>query len=154
MKNCINCGDQDISLFYFYEEKGGRHRYRCKVCTGKQSKKSTDKRKEANLAQHRKRRKEQRLKVLQYYSGADIPFCACCKEDILEFLVIDHLYGCGTAHRREIGYNLVAYIIKNNFPSIFRVLCSNCNSCLGTYGYCPHERVRHEAARFNDPALT
>jgi len=94
----------------------------------------------------RKYRKRLRMNVLIHYGG-NPPKCACCGEDIIEFLTIDHIYGGGDAHRKRVGGNrspssLVMYrwIIKNNYPEMFQVLCYNCNCAKGCYGYCPHQR--------------
>ena len=91
-----------------------------------------------------KRRKRQiRHEVLCHYSGGK-PHCACCNEDKLEFLCIDHINGCGTQGRKKTGVNLYSWLKQNYYPLGFRVLCHNCNSALGFYGYCPHSEVKHE----------
>jgi len=94
------------------------------------------------IKQRRKNRiKIIRLKVLSHYSGGQ-PKCACCGETHIEFLTIDHIEGGGTKHRDRLGkFGIYFYLwlINNNFPDGFRVLCSNCNSSKGRYGYCPHE---------------
>ena len=35
---------------------------------------------------------------------------------------------------------LLKWIIKNNFPKGFQILCHNCNSAKAVYGKCPHEK--------------
>jgi hypothetical protein len=75
------------------------------------------------------------------FKEGDVPQCKCCKTDILEFLSIDHINGGGIQHRKLIGGNgagFYRWLIKNNFPEGFRVLCMNCNHALGRCGYCPH----------------
>ena len=86
-----------------------------------------------------------RLSVFGYYSGGNIQ-CACpggCKESRLEFMCIDHIDGGGKQHRQEIGSkggrHFYRWLIKNNFPSGYRVLCHNCNMSRAAFGYCPHE---------------
>jgi phage FluMu protein Com len=81
----------------------------------------------------RKRRRE----IISHYGG----MCSCCGESIYEFLCIDHINGGGTKLRKLKGYDVSNFIKKNNYPKEFRVLCHNCNSALGFYGYCPHERL-------------
>jgi coproporphyrinogen III oxidase len=75
--------------------------------------------------------------VVDHYGGR----CACCGEATREFLEIDHINGGGNKHRREIkcfGNKFYDWLIKNDFPEGFQVLCSNCNMSKGRYGYCPH----------------
>jgi hypothetical protein len=80
-----------------------------------------------------------RLKILKHYSDGT-PKCACCGETEIKFLSIDHIDGGGLKHLREIGGRgrLPAWIIKNNFPNGFQILCHNCNFAKGHYGKCPH----------------
>lgn len=83
--------------------------------------------------------RDERIKCLNYYSNGKVE-CACCKENNYEFLAIDHINGGGGKHIKSIGGKLVRWLIKNNFPQGFRVLCHNCNMSLGHHGYCPHEK--------------
>lgn len=77
--------------------------------------------------------------VIKSYSKTNPPSCECCGESHWEFLTIDHIYGNGSKHKREIKRrNIYPWLIKNNFPEGFRVLCFNCNCSLGFYGKCPH----------------
>lgn len=89
----------------------------------------------------RQEKKERRLIVLKYYSS-ETPFCACCGEKTFEFLAIDHIKGDGNKHRKSIrpkgGFIIVDWIIKNNFPPLFQILCHNCNNAKGFWGKCPH----------------
>lgn len=78
-------------------------------------------------------RQRRRTKVLAAYGSA----CACCSESSVPFLTIDHINGGGTAHVRMVG-DLYAWLIRNQFPAGFRVLCFNCNMAVGARGYCPH----------------
>ena len=67
--------------------------------------------------------------------------CVCCGEWREEFLAIDHANGDGADHRKEMNGNLIyRWLKKNGYPDGFRVLCHNCNSAMGFYGYCPHQR--------------
>jgi len=103
--------------------------------------------------------KRQRWLILTHYGG-NPPKCACCGESHYEFLTIDHICGGGIKHRLQIsgltkddvkglsvellrgkGYDprkFTKWIIENNFPEGFRILCYNCNCAIGHYGYCPH----------------
>ena len=85
-----------------------------------------------------------RMKVLTHYSKGS-PRCECCGENNLEFLSLDHIDGGGKEHRKTTGNGTQFYrwVVKNNFPPILRVLCMNCNTSYGHYGYCPHKRGKN-----------
>jgi hypothetical protein len=90
---------------------------------------------EADKARQKQSRIRRRWKVINHYGGK----CACCGEDRYEFLAMDHINGGGTQHRKnEKIVNIDRWLIKNEFPDGFRVLCHNCNQAYGSYGYCPH----------------
>ena len=76
----------------------------------------------------------QRIKVFQHYGKE----CSCCGEKEVEFLAIDHLDGHD--NRKGDQRNLTHWIIKNNFPPGFRVLCHNCNMAIRWGRECPHNR--------------
>ena len=84
--------------------------------------------------------RKRRETVLTHYGG----HCACCGEDTYEFLALDHMNGGGEKHRSEVGQGsyMIAWIINNDFPEDFRVLCHNCNQAIGYYGHCPHETAK------------
>src|SRR3990167_2907538 len=94
-----------------------------------------------NNKQNRKGKREQ---VIKHYGG-NPPKCNCCGEKEIKFLTIDHINNDGAKHRKEINANnisggLSGWIIRNNYPEDFQVLCMNCN--WGKYinlGKCPHK---------------
>ena len=107
----------------------------------------------------KERRDSERLKVLQYYSkrlsNSDIPCCQCCEENFhIDFLTIDHITGRKQMDSElelvKLGYSsslrdlrLTLWIIENNFPKGFQVLCQNCNFAKGMVknnNKCPHEK--------------
>ena len=92
-----------------------------------------------------------KAEVLGHYGGK----CTCCGVDDLDVLNIDHIEGGGRALTRELkskghrfGY---AWLKNNGYPAGFRVLCANCNSSRGSYGYCPHE-VRSNLVFYENPS--
>ena len=121
---------------YYLENRNKILEQRRKYCQENRGKKLECQRKWG-----KKNRKEIRYKVLYYYSKGKLE-CACCKEKIYEFLSIDHINGGGAKHSREINRDLYGWLIRNNFPSGFQVLCHNCNFAKGHYGKCPHERFK------------
>lgn len=110
-----------------------------------------DKSREKRTNSARIRNIERRLKCIKHYSnGKNI--CACCGDGHYEFLCIDHVNGGGMVHRKEVGGSGIYYwLISNNFPGGFRVLCHNCNLSLGFYGYCPHEKAAAKRAIAQEP---
>lgn len=96
---------------------------------------------------HREERKEYHTRyvraikqtVLDHYGNR----CACCNETLYEFLTIDHINGGGCEHRKKIHSNIYKWLIDNNYPEGFQVLCMNCNFSRGKYGYCPHKRTNY-----------
>lgn len=95
----------------------------------------------ANKPRYRGYRLKLKMSCLNAYGST----CACCGESKWEFLTIDHIKGGGTRHREElktVGSAFYQWLKNNNFPSGYRVLCYNCNCCLGQHGYCAHVQRR------------
>ena len=70
-----------------------------------------------------------RNEIYYWYSNGSMK-CNECGKNNIEFLSIDHIDNNGADHRRDIGIGggrLAQYIIKNNFPEEYQVLCNNCN---------------------------
>lgn len=93
----------------------------------------------------KERMRQMRLTVLRHYGGFP-PKCACCGENEIKFLSIDHINGGGTAHRKTFtktgkGGNISVWLLKNSLPEGFQVLCHNCNMAKGFYGSCPHKDI-------------
>ncbi len=88
--------------------------------------------------------REQELKDIVYtkYGGYH---CACCGEETKQFLTLDHVENNGAVHRKQLKSRapkmLYRWIIKNNFPTSFQVLCYNCNCGKArNNGVCPHKQ--------------
>lgn len=101
---------------------------------------------ESHQEQHNNncKNRNQRIKdiVFEAYGGYE---CACCGESNPFFLSIDHMNNDGAAHRMELfgskagGHKMYDWLIKNNFPEGFQVLCMNCNwGKARNNGICPH----------------
>jgi hypothetical protein len=99
----------------------------------------------------------ERLKIFQEYSKrlskSDIPCCNCCGlNSHVDFLSIDHVLGRVEMDHIpelvEIGYSskfttvaLRDWIVDNDFPEGFQILCHNCNFAKAyprNNGKCPH----------------
>lgn len=168
IRRCKHCGqDKLIHEFHVYDKSTGARRHECVACYRLRMNASYLKNKETKLASARLRyaenpsahwtperrekanqraresTRELRRFVLDHYGA----FCACCGEREDAFLTIDHINSDGAQRRKEHGVSgaLYRWIIKNNFPDDFQILCFNCNC--GRYhngGRCPHH------GRFND----
>ena len=81
-------------------------------------------------------RKRIRREILKHYSNNSYK-CANCGYDIYESLVIDHAYGGGNRHRKEIKESgtssFYRWLKKNKFPLGFQVLCHDCNFLKSNY---------------------
>ncbi len=90
--------------------------------------------------------RERRLMVIARLGGK----CECCGESHPIFLDVDHINGDGAEQRRKdpLQYTIYTWLVKNNFPPGFRLLCSNCNK--GRWrngGICPHEEGSQTRAK-------
>ena len=71
--------------------------------------------------------------------------CACCGEKHKVFLTLDHVNNDGAAHRKSLSGSGRAgtwfhwWLVKNNFPDGFQILCWNCNWGK-RMGGCPHNK--------------
>ena len=83
-----------------------------------------------------------KMEVFSHYSEGYV-VCACCGEDGIDFLTLDHIENDGAVKRKNgepLGSGLYRYLIKNNYPSGFQVLCWNCNCGKRiNKGICPHQ---------------
>ncbi len=94
--------------------------------------------------------RELRQETIAAYGGR----CACCGEDHVEFLGIDHIDGKGAEHRRALGIKggtpMYRWLRDHGYPKDnFQLLCHNCNQARGFYGYCPHEREKGKVRCLN-----
>jgi predicted nucleic acid-binding Zn ribbon protein len=95
----------------------------------------------------RKKIAKVRLECLIYYGG-NPPKCSCCREEIIEFLTIDHVNGGGNEERKKLGikgggFPFYLWLKKNNFPKGYQVLCMNCNwGRRMNNEVCPHVKTR------------
>lgn len=69
--------------------------------------------------------------------------CACCGETEPKFLSVDHVRNDGADHKRKhnlrTGEQMYRWLIRNNFPEGFQILCMNCQwGKRNNHGVCPH----------------
>jgi hypothetical protein len=110
-------------------------------------KESEKKSKRNHPGQEMSRNHRIRALVLEHYGNC----CACCGEDHAEFLCVDHVKGDGSQHRKIMnfhsGQQIYRWLVRNDFPDGFRLLCWNCNASLGIRGYCPHHPEDRRATK-------
>ena len=100
----------------------------------------------AEFKERQKRKyREQRYEVLAHYSNGTVE-CACCGENIIEFLAIDHLNGGGGKHIKALiqtkqSPTMFRWLRKQGYPTGYQILCHNCNMAKGFYGQCPHKTL-------------
>lgn len=81
--------------------------------------------------------------------------CKCCGETEQKFLTIDHVNNDGYQWRKTTlktgkssqgsGHHTYAWLVRNNFPDGFQVLCMNCNfGKRMNKGICPHQTRRND----------
>lgn len=134
-RKCPRCGGDIV------KRPGGKTE--CAQCKRDREKKRALSNPEQRAGYSKKYAREIKCAVLKGYGNT----CACCMEPRVEFLTVDHMKGDGKKHRLEVsggngGTQFYRWLIKNQFPKGFRVLCINCNFSFGMYGYCPHEKER------------
>ena len=105
----------------------------------KYHKKYSDEDRKKNRETHRKHYHKRKREAIEHYGG-NPPKCACCGEKEYLFLTIDHIDGGGRLHRRTIKkYPIYGWLVNNNFPGGFQVLCFNCNCGKSiNKNICPH----------------
>ena len=139
---CKECCKQ-----YYYEnkekllEKQKEYNNRNKEKNKKRKKEWYNKNRERILKREKERMKTIRTDVLSHYSNETMK-CALCGCDDIDILDIDHINGGGCKQRRDMNFKnsdqLFRWLIKNNYPPEFRVLCKNCNWKEGLSTRFPH----------------
>ena len=143
MRVCNVCKlEKSLNEFYKDSQKKLGISHTCKNCSKKVVAKWHQNNRDKSRATGRKTAYNRKLKVLTYYSKLDTPICSCngCYVQDPLFLAIDHIQGNGAQQRREEkikSSHLYNWIVKNNFPDGFQVLCHNCNFAKGTKDDCP-----------------
>ena len=83
---------------------------------------------------------DRKKKVYDHYGWE----CRCCGTTEEAFLTVDHVNNDGAEHRKTFasagsGCAIYSWLIKNNFPDGFQILCWNCQWGKKKFGVCPHQ---------------
>lgn len=119
----------------------------CPICAAKKQKYQAALPLEQKSGYFKKWREDQWDKIFFHYGEK----CACCGETTRLFLTLDHMNNDGNIDRKQHGrkdIQVACWIIKNNFPSSFQILCMNCN--WGKHrnkGICPHKQPEPVSVR-------
>jgi hypothetical protein len=149
-KTCRDCHEIKPSDAFYRDRKAADGlRPRCKVCS-KAARRAWAVRNPAKVADYnRAYNVQQKASLVQAFGG----FCACCGEDELTFLTIDHIgQEVPGEHfradgKRLAGRSLYELIHAEGCPrDKYRVLCWNCNAATAHGRPCPHELAREAVA--------
>lgn len=136
-KVCQSCADQR-SLIQKTARDTNMNNNLCTQCggdlgslTGKRCQTCIDKRNEwyqgsTTQDKDKNRRDGHRIATIEHYGGK----CSECGESRPLRLAIDHMNNDGNTHRKEInkyGSGFFKWLVDNDFPEGFQVLCHNCN---------------------------
>ena len=141
-----------------YKAREKAHREKPEVKAKRKAREQTPERK----SKRKSTRDDKRLEILQYYSKrlskSDIPCCNCCGQNShVDFLAIDHIAGIkqmdSEPELMKLGYSstlhpdsLKKFILDNNFPKGFQILCNTCNKSKGmtqNNNECPMKNKPH-----------
>ncbi len=148
-KRCIKCNEiKHIDLFSNSNRSSDGKTNICLLCHNLSKKEwlknNPDKhqvRKDKCKAKEQEKRKIVRDAIIKEYGSK----CECCGEINVLLLAIDHINGGGRKQRKELkvgGSGIASLLSRKSFPKgEYRLLCHNCNSSHGYYGYCPHGGV-------------
>ena len=139
------CRNKNIEKYRERERRCGK-RYRLKNAQRyrEKARKSYYLHRDRRLSERRKLNLGFKLNIIEKYGGK----CSCCGESDYRFLCIDHKNNDGYEHRKKVrgGENMYRFILKNNYPENFQILCFNCNFGRAFYGgkekTCPHKIAR------------
>lgn len=146
---CAQCGG---TRFYSVLSPEGMNgiRYVCRDCSNRRAREARQKDPEKYRARcrtwHTKHTEQKKIerRLVKYHVVAELGGnCACCGEDDLRFLTIDHINQDGKQHRREVGgsgHHVYLDIKRLGCPKDrFRVLCWNCHMATSRGDICPHK---------------
>lgn len=141
MEICSQCGEEK-SVEGFPPRKGAgvmQKKRRCTLCLKihRRAKGRIYDAKESRKGRTGPRMRMVRTTLIAAYGGC----CACCGEDIYEFLAIDHINNDGAEERRELHQTSILNRLYRELPSLdarYQILCHNCNVAKANWGACPH----------------
>ena len=159
---CKKCGEEKaIEAFPIHTPATGARRHECQACYDNRMK-AWYKGNQDRVLQHRateyakrkfrvwteeekarkrevSNRRGETLRDVVYTAYGSV--CACCGEDEVNFLTVDHVNNDGNEGRKVhgTGASFYRWIIKQGYPTDLQLLCYNCNiGKARNGGVCPH----------------
>ena len=165
-RRCTKCGEtKPLEMFPVVDSARGYRRHWCALCESQRKvdyynanhTEIREKQKSARAGKRTKRdltaaqlaernlwqriyREKHKAMVMEAYGNK----CACCGETEPFFLSIDHVNNDGFMARKHKLHptdtlNFYRWLVKNDFPKDFQILCMNCNfGKARNGGVCPH----------------
>lgn len=131
MRTCSKCKRQYPTTSQYWKLRKGKYPYRaCKSCE-----------REYNNKWFRESEQRYKFQAVHAYGS----HCECCRETHIQFLTFDHISGGGNEHRRSNAgarKNLAKWLVQNNYPAGFRILCWNCHMSMNGGRTCPHKYIQ------------
>ena len=126
-KICTKCHKEKPATTENFYKNGNKLRPECKKCSKKCDKKRSKAYYIKNKCKIRKRHKENydniKTRIFNHYGHE----CKVCKENNFDLLCIDHINNDRYKYKIHSGIATYLWLIRNNFPPGFQVLCFNCN---------------------------
>jgi len=120
--NILNISENTLYMYMYYNDSSNKG----------------EERKDAYKNRRIKRNNLCKSLILNHYGNE----CVCCGESNYKFLTVDHINGGGRRHREQRSItDINSWLINNNYPDGYQILCFNCNCAKGIYGICPHKEV-------------
>lgn len=134
-----------LKHYYKYQERYQAYARKYNAEHKEERKRYRQEHREHLVEKARERRHEIRRQVLAHYSDGVLK-CAHCGIADERALTIDHVNGGGCKHRRMLGMEhssdkFYLWLIRNDFPEGYQVLCYNCNCVKGHYGVYQKQEV-------------
>ena len=140
--------DINVDLYRWLKTKGfpGGYQVLCSNCNTKKARLTAKENADAGTTLQRKYyRRTIRMKkdIFSHHMHDGKIQCSCCGVDDIDVLCLDYKNYSDLKVTTYGGRELYLWIRKNGYPSMFRILCSNCVQSYARYGYCPHDFSRN-----------
>lgn len=138
---CRKCQHTKNLIEFPFSRQKKFYGWTCKQCKNLRSKDTPSQLR--SRAKAKENKLECRDAALAHYGNK----CVCCGEPEKVFLTFDHINGGGNQHRGDIKRQRFStigeWLLKNQFPDDFQILCFNCNWAKHANKICSHKLNQH-----------